>query len=201
MKLYIIRHGETDWNAKKMLQGGSETVLNEKGRNLAMVTGNALKEISFQAAFSSPLQRAMETAKLVLGDRKLEVIPEPRIREISFGIYEGKCYHPDHMEVPADMIDNFFHHPEVYDAPAHGESIPAIIARTHDFYEELIHNKALEDANVLISAHGCAVRALEQSIDQCNGFWREGVPKNCAVTIVELAEGKVISVEWDRIFY
>ena len=76
MRLYIIRHGETDWNAKKLLQGGSETVLNEKGRRLAVLTGEALKDISFDKVYSSPLHRAMETAQLVVGDRDVEIIPE-----------------------------------------------------------------------------------------------------------------------------
>lgn len=201
MKLYIIRHGETDWNAKKLLQGGSETVLNENGRRLAILTGEALKGISFDKVFSSPLQRAMETARLVLGDCPLEIISEPRIREISFGIYEGKCYHPDHMEIPSDVIDAFFHDPKHYHAPEQGEEISSIIARTHAFYEELIQDDSLKDANVLISAHGCAVRALEQSIDSSKGFWRDGVPKNCAVTIVDVRDGAVVSVEWDRLYY
>lgn len=201
MKLYIIRHGETDWNAKKLLQGGSETILNENGRKLAKLTGEALKDVPFKRAYSSPLHRAMETAKLVIGNRDIEIIPEPGIREISFGIYEGKCYHPDNMEVPADMIDAFFNHPEDYPVPEKGESFEEILARTNHFYEELIHNTELENADVLISAHGCAVRAFEQSFDKSEGFWRTGVPKNCAVTIVEISHGKVISVEWDRIFY
>lgn len=201
MKLYMIRHGETDWNARKLLQGGSETELNENGRRLAVLTGEKLKDITFARVFSSPLKRAMETAKLVAGEYGPQVEPEPLIREISFGIYEGKCYHPDHMEVPNEVIDAFFNHPERYQAPPKGESLEEIIARTHLFYEKLIHNKELQDSNILISAHGCAVRALEQSIDASCGFWRDGVPKNCAVTIAEIVDGKVISVEWDKLFY
>lgn len=201
MKLYIIRHGETDWNAKKWLQGGSETTLNENGRKLAILTGQALQEVQFHKVYSSPLKRAMETARLVIGNRDIEIIPEPRIREISFGIYEGKSYHPDHMEVPKEMIDAFFHHPEDYPVPEQGESIDEIIARTHDFYKALVQDKTLADANILISAHGCAVRALEQSLDTSKGFWREGVPKNCAVTIAEIVNGEVVSVAWDQIFY
>lgn len=201
MRLYIMRHGETNWNARKLLQGGSETILNENGRRLALVTGEALSDVPFRKVFSSPLKRAMETTRLVLGNRNIEIVSEPRIREISFGIYEGKCYHPDHMEIPKDVIDAFFHDPNHYVAPKEGEELSSIIARTHEFYEELIHDKTLADADILISAHGCAVRALEQSIDSSKGFWRDGVPKNCAVTIVEIKDGKVVSVDWDRIFY
>lgn len=201
MRLYIIRHGETDWNARKLLQGGSETILNENGRRLAVMTGDALAEVAFDKAFSSPLKRAMETTRLVLGNRDIEIVAEPRIREISFGIYEGKCYHPDQMEIPKEVIDAFFHDPEHYTAPEEGEELSSILARTREFYEELICDETLADANVLISAHGCAVRALEQSIDSSKGFWRDGVPKNCAVTIAEIKDKEVLFVDWDHIFY
>lgn len=201
MKLYIIRHGETDWNAKKLLQGGAETSLNENGRYLARVTGEALKDIHFHKVFSSPLGRAMETARIVLGEREIEIISEPRIREISFGNWEGKCYHPERSEVDREMIYAFFHDTEKYKAPSNGESFDDILRRTKDFYDELIHNEQLENSNILISSHGCAVRALEQNIDSKCNFWRNGVPKNCAVTIVELKHGDVVSVEWDHIYY
>lgn len=201
MKLYIIRHGQTDWNARKLLQGRAETSLNENGRQLARITGEALKEVSFQRVYSSPLHRAMETAQLVVGDREIDIIPEPRIQEISFGIYEGKCYHPEHMEVPENVIHSFFKHPAEYEVPENGESFAEIIKRTGDFYRELIENETLQDANILISSHGCAVRALEQSIDPDAQFWRSGVPGNCAVTIAKIQDGKVLSVDWDHIFY
>ena len=57
MKLYIIRHGETDWNKEKRLQGQSDIPLNDYGRELARITGKALKDVHFDYVFSSPLSR------------------------------------------------------------------------------------------------------------------------------------------------
>ena len=71
MNIYVIRHGETDWNAGRRIQGRSDIPLNEKGRQLAKVTAEALKDIVFGAAYSSPLKRAMETARIILRDRDI----------------------------------------------------------------------------------------------------------------------------------
>lgn len=89
MKLYIIRHGETDWNVKRRFQGRADIPLNEEGRRLARITSEALKETAFTKIYTSPLKRAYETAMIIKGDRDIPVIEEPRIIEIGFGEYEG----------------------------------------------------------------------------------------------------------------
>ena len=89
MTVYLFRHGETDWNKEKRLQGQSDVPLNEFGRELAVKTAEALKGIRFGAAFSSPLCRAAETARILLGDRDVPLILDERLREIHFGECEG----------------------------------------------------------------------------------------------------------------
>ena len=84
MKLYIIRHGETKWNVERRLQGASDTDLNEKGIALAKVTGEALKEVPFFCCFTSPLKRAKETARLVLGEKEIPVYLDERIQAVSY---------------------------------------------------------------------------------------------------------------------
>lgn len=201
MKLYVMRHGETDWNAELRLQGCADISLNENGRRLAKITGEALKDVSFDMVFSSPLCRALETAKLVLGDRDIPVVTDTRIREISFGEWEGRRCGTEFGEIPQDMLDNFFHAPEKYVAPPGGESFEEILARTRGFYDELVQKKEYENSNILITSHGAAVRALLQNVYQDGNYWQDGVPKNCAITIVELKDGKVVSVDPDQIFY
>ena len=88
MRLYIIRHGETDWNKEKKIQGHTDIPLNEYGRHLAEETAEGMKDISMDLCFTSPLLRAKETAQIVLGDRGIPVIEEPRIMEIGFGSFE-----------------------------------------------------------------------------------------------------------------
>ena len=62
MEIYIVRHGETIWNEKKLLQGRTDIELNENGRKLAIITGKNLRNTHFDIVFSSPLKRAHETA-------------------------------------------------------------------------------------------------------------------------------------------
>lgn len=201
MKLYAMRHGETDWNVQVRLQGCADVPLNEKGKKLAKVTGETLKNTKFDAVFSSPLSRAVETAKLVLGNQNVPIVTDDRIKEISFGEWEGRRSQKEYGEIPQEMLNNFFHAPEKYVAPPKGETFAEILARTKDFYEELIQKKEYENSNILISSHGAAVRALLQCV-YCDGnFWQSGVPHNCAITIVELKDGNVVSVDPDCIFY
>ncbi|MDD3338491.1 MAG: histidine phosphatase family protein [Lachnospiraceae bacterium] len=201
MKLYVMRHGETPWNAEVRLQGCADVPLNENGVRLARETGQALSHVEFDAAIVSPLKRAKTTAELVLGDREIPFIEDSRIQEISFGEWEGRRCSKDHMEIPSEMIHRFFHDTPHYEAPPGGETIPQLLKRTHSFYEDLIRSERWRNATLLIATHGAAVRALMQSIFQDGDFWRNGVPPNCAVNVVEIANGQVMSVEEDRIYY
>ena len=92
-QLYLIRHGQTDWNLRAMLQGRTDIPLNETGRRQAMEAGERLAGVHFDAVYSSPLQRAMDTAKLVSGWREEKICPDERLTEIAFGPYEGKDPH------------------------------------------------------------------------------------------------------------
>ena len=65
MKIYLIRHGETEWNKECRLQGQTDIELNEYGRELAAITSEALKDIPFEIIFHSPLNRAEETARIL----------------------------------------------------------------------------------------------------------------------------------------
>lgn len=90
MLLYIIRHGETSWNVMRKIQGATDIPLNENGIRLAKITGEKLADVPFDAAISSPLQRAYKTAQLVLGHREIPIETDERIQEISFGDLEGE---------------------------------------------------------------------------------------------------------------
>lgn len=123
MKMYIIRHGQTPWNARKCLQGRSDVDLNENGIYLAELTGKALRDVTFDMAFTSPLIRAKHTAQCILAGREVPIIEDERLIEISFGIYEGCCYAEENRQVPQQWIENFFHAPQDYVAAPGGESL------------------------------------------------------------------------------
>ena len=90
---------------------------------MAIETGKAFQKVHFDVVFTSPLKRARETAELFLGDRKVPVIEEPRIQEISFGDYEGLTCGKDNYSIPDPNFNDFFEHPEHYQTPPNGESL------------------------------------------------------------------------------
>ncbi|MCD7882106.1 MAG: histidine phosphatase family protein [Lachnospiraceae bacterium] len=218
MKLYIIRHGQTEWNSTYRLQGRTNTQLNENGRRLAVGTGRGLADVSFDLAYTSPLARAKETVRLVLeaqngGNVRKELRPavpiveEERLLEISFGVMEGQKVRDDNGVLVVENFIRFFNEPERYLPPDEGESFQSLLARTGDFLEELKQKgRAAGDeggsGNILISTHGAASRALLANITHCplRDFWSGGVPKNCAVTIVDLENGDWKIKEQDVLF-
>lgn len=204
MKMYIIRHGQTPWNARKCLQGRSDVDLNENGIYLAELTGKALRDVPFAMAFTSPLIRAKHTAQCILAGREVPIIEDERLIEISFGIYEGCCYAEENRQVPQQWIENFFHAPQDYVAAPGGESLDAVEKRTRDFMEDICSRKELQDKTILVSTHGCALRGLLNSIRESNreDYWHGGVSKNCAVSIVTCNRGeKPVLVEENHIYY
>ena len=198
MKMYIIRHGQTPWNARKCLQGRSDVDLNENGIYLAELTGKALRDVTFDMAFTSPLIRAKHTAQCILAGREVPIIEDERLIEISFGIYEGCCYAEENRQVPQQWIENFFHAPQDYVAAPGGESLDDVEKRTRDFMEDICSRKELQDKTI------CALRGLLNSIRESNreDYWHGGVSKNCAVSIVTCNRGeKPVLVEENHIYY
>jgi len=93
--IYLIRHGETDWNAKRIVQGQSDNPLNKTGELQARELAKRLKNIHFDAIFSSDLLRARRTAEIIAQEKKLAVQTTKLLRERAFGKLEGK---------PAEML-------------------------------------------------------------------------------------------------
>ena len=89
MDIYLIRHGETDYNREKRLQGETDIPLNSRGIELAQMTAQGMKGLHFDRVYTSPLVRAVKTAEIIRGDRDIPIIPTDGLKEISFGDYEG----------------------------------------------------------------------------------------------------------------
>ena len=203
MKIYMIRHGETDWNKERKLQGQVDIPLNAFGRYLAEQTAPALKDIPFDVVYTSPLSRAKETAEIVLQHRKIPVIEESRIMEMGFGPYEGLCCRRDEgWNIPDSDFRYFFDAPEKYQPPEGGESFQQISARLNEFLKELLSNESLQDKTVLLSTHGAALCGILRLIKKnpLEEYWAGGVHKNCAVTSAE-TEGEQIRILEEAVTY
>ena len=88
--LYLMRHGQTDWNIVHKLQGRTDIPLNENGRQMAKEACQKYQDINIDKCFCSPLQRARETAELMLEGRNISIELDDRLQEMSFGTFEGE---------------------------------------------------------------------------------------------------------------
>ena len=197
MKIYILRHGETDLNSTGVMQGRLDAPLNKSGRELAALTGRAMKDVRFDCCISSPLSRAVETARIVLAEsgNDIPVLTDERILEIDFGALEGRSI--------AEMGDAglpFFADPLGFAGFPDGESIRGVRERTQEFLKELI--KKDDGKTYLISSHGCAIRAMLNFLQSDpSDFWRGHAPYNCCVNIVEAEGGKARITAEDKVYY
>ena len=192
MKIYIVRHGQTDWNKARRIQGQVDIPLNEFGRHLARETARGLRDVRFDACFTSPLSRAKETAQIILAGRDVPVIDEPRLEEMSFGVYEGKCCAGDNWELP-ENFHRFFDGPDRYEAPEGGESFGQVRDRTGAFLEELARRPEYADGQAGLL---CYIRRAPLA-----DYWGVGVHKNCAVTEVEAKDGSFRILSENVVYY
>lgn len=205
MLIYVVRHGETNGNLKGVLQGWTDEPLNEKGKELAVKTGQALSNVRFDCAYSSPLSRAYETAEIILRLNKESsgcIQVDDRLKEMYFGDWEGLGITKQNFSVPSKTFNQFYTDPFSFENSATGESIFQVCKRTGDFYRELIHNTDLFDKTILVSTHGFALRAmLQQVYEDKADFWHGKIPENCAVNIIEVHNGIGKLIGDDLLFY
>jgi len=203
MEIYIMRHGETAWNKEKRLQGSTDIELNKEGKRIAKETGKALKNVKFDAVYASPLKRAYETAELIMAGRPITVKKDERLREISFGLLEGKSLE-QMTEEEKNCINQFFNSPEEYIPTKGGERIEDAVDRAADFMKTVI--EPLEEkgfTRVMIVAHGAMNKAILLYIKQLKkeAFWSGGLQRNCNVILVEYANGRYQIISEENLFY
>ena len=201
MELYIIRHGKTYWNEEKKIQGWADIELTEEGRKVAYDSEEGMRNIHFDAIYSSPLKRAYETACILKGSRDIEVVVDERIKEIGFGELEGADFTKIRGDKNSKFV-SFFDAPELYEAPEGAETFEQISERAADFMKEIIE-KHKDNERIMIVAHGAINKALMRYVrkNEIKDFWMGSLQRNCGVTIVEFKDGKFNILEEDTVFY
>ncbi len=201
MNIYLVRHGETDWNKVRKLQGQSDIELNEYGRELAQMTAKGLSDVNFDYAFSSPLKRAKETAQIILAGKDVVLEEDDRLKEMSFGVEEGQSI-PYIKENESDPLHNFLYDMENFVPPLNGESFQDIYTRSEQFIKEQLLPIEGQRKNVLIVAHGAINRSMINQIADIPlaDFWRVRL-QNCSVTHIVCEAGKLSVVEESKIYY
>lgn len=198
MIIYLIRHGETDWNKENRIQGQVDIPLNDYGIWLAEETARALQDIPFEAAFCSPFVRARKTAEIILGTRNIVLTADPRLKEIGFGEREGESV-VSIAQNPDDPIYNFLRRPERYAPTKGGESLQELYARSRSFMEEVITPLEHRYTTVLIVAHSALIRSIINPLAgyALSDFWAIRM-RNCNVSTVSLENGQYRLLEAGR---
>ena len=195
MHIYIVRHGETNANREGYLQGWSDDPLNDNGQMLAQMTGQGMKGIKFDYCISSPLIRAKQTAEIILreSNNNIPIMFDDRIKEINFGSLER-------IDINDIRVKQFLLRPNINYRYPDGESISMVMSRTQVFLNKLIKQGTRE--TVLVSTHGCALRAMLNFLyDDASDFWHGHVPYNCCVNIIEIINGRACLFADDKIYY
>lgn len=204
MDIYLVRHGETDWNKARKVQGSTDIPLNEYGIELAKITFKGLDKegISFDYAFTSPYIRAVKTAEILLSDSPVSAILDSRIRELGFGAYEG-AYIPE-IDTNKDYegIKDCFSCPESYKATKGAESFEQLFERINAFWNEKILPLEGSCHNVLITCHGAVIRAFLSIFNhmELKDYWTMH-QYNCAVNRIHVEDGKASVCYENRLYY
>ena len=186
----MVRHGETELNRRKVLQGNMDSPLTAKGIEDAERVAKCLDSIDFRFAITSNLGRAIHTAEIILRGKNKRIIQTPNVAEMRFGNWQGKTQEEICVdEKAAENYFAYFQDPIRYRPENGAESFEEVIGRGAQFLEEM---KKLSDKypneKILLVSHGAFIKAMLKSItgNPIERFWQDPFIPNLSVTILEI---------------
>ena len=182
-KLFLIRHGSTDWNAKQRYCGFVDIALNNKGKAQAKRLCKRLKNETVHKVYSSDRKRAIQTAGIVFKGYDIEKIPD--LREMNFGIFEGLTYKQIMKNFP-DTYKKWIDNPFETVIPS-GESLTILKKRVVKAFKKIILRHP--NQTVAVVCHGGAISAFINHILKSKDFW-EHIPQSASLTLLELKNNK-----------
>ena len=180
MKLYIIRHGQTDWNVEGKIQGSQDIPLNETGRRQALALAKGMKSRPVTAVYSSPQKRAMETAKAIAAPLGLTVRAVPQLMEIGYGDWEGRSAE-DILTTDRDLYESWWQHPATV-APPGGETLNQVDGRCRQAWDMI---RAGMDGDTAVVAHGGTLAHFIVHLLEGQPEAKEIVVSNASITTMD----------------
>ena len=157
-RIFLVRHGETNWNKEGRFQGQINIPLNNNGKDQAQKASKYLSEINFNKAFSSSMDRPYETAKIILQNNPdIKITKIEKLIEISHGLWEGKLENEIKQNWP-ELLKNWHEKPEKVIMPE-GESIEDVSKRAVKAWGEICLAQNKEDLTLLV-AHDAVNKTL-----------------------------------------
>jgi len=182
VRLFLVRHGETCWNKDEIFRGQIDVKLNEHGLEQARLTAAALRALDLSAIYTSPLQRAAETARLIAEPHGLPVVIEPGLTDLDYGSWQGLSHEQVQREQP-ELYQQWVNNPQLVHFQG-GESLADIRSRVLEFYRLLA--KRHHAQNVVAVSHRvvnkvllCALLGLDNS-----RFWRLR-QDTCGINVID----------------
>ena len=203
--VYFLRHGQTDWNLERRLQGSvSYTKLTDEGRRMAEKTGEGMAAagLRFDRVYTSPYARARDTAELVARKTGPEPKVDSRLREMCFGKYEGQKYGKG--DYPDENLRIFFEgDADRYVPQGEGaESFAQVQSRLRDFLEKELRPQDGKVTNVLCVAHSLVLKSLVRELagNDAPASARKTLQPNCCVHVVRYDNGRFSLVETGKTY-
>lgn len=187
MKLYITRHGKTEWNTAQKLQGWLDSPLTHEGIERAERLSHRLKNIDFDSIYSSSQKRALDTAK-ILNTKNLEIKIIDELKELCLGKWQGMRIEDVEREYPKEHY-LYFNEPESY-VSLGGENFDELFIRVKRALKEIMDT---EDENVLIVSHGVTIKAIIAILKgmDMDEFVNVGVFTGTSLTVFEIDGDKI----------
>lgn len=200
MKLYLTRHGQTEWNLAGRMQGRLNSNLTALGKQQATWLGERLKDESIDVICSSSSGRAIETAELIRSERNIDMVLMDELREIDLGHWQGMLIDDVIATHPEDS-HAYWYQPESFVAKKQ-ESFDEIIKRAGNALKMIIEKH--EGQNVLVVSHGVFLKALFAHIENksISQFWEGPFMHSTALSILKYDQnGFEICLQGDTTHY
>lgn len=181
-KIYLVRHAESIWNEERRVQGSCINVpLSATGRSQALRLGRRLKNLSFHHVYSSDADRALETARIALGDNR-PITSLSELRELNLGDWEGRLISEIKEEFPGE-VDRWYRRPTTVRING-GEDIRSFRERSVAVMEKIISSS--NGADVLVITHGGIICTYVTSLlnMDLDDLWSLSLPNASITTVV-----------------
>lgn len=167
MKIILLRHGQTEWNALQKYQGHTDIALNDFGREQARKVAVYLRDHEeIEAIYCSDLSRGRETAEIIAAELQLHTNLDARWRELCFGHWEGLTFTEVYEQYP-QAFDDWFNNTRQVKVPG-GESFDEVLERVLPALAEIA---GAHQGTVLVVSHGGVIRTLLNHLHGGNGMW------------------------------
>lgn len=193
LNLYITRHGETQWNTERRLQGWLNSPLTEKGILQGRKLNQAVRMYEISKIYSSPSERAVKTAISAKGDLDVEIELLDELREMNMGEWEGRTLEEIKAKDP-ENFENYWMRPHLF-VKNTGENFDEMLNRAKKALEKIIAEN--KDGNILVVTHGVTLKALMSHFSQEGfiKFWTKPVVEQASISMVKVlgqSEGEIM---------